>query len=73
MTVWSRIIAASSSGTTTLRGFGSFESAARFCTAPDELRKYRRPRRTTGETISLARQRQLFRGRWTTLMRLIAA
>jgi putative transposase len=56
-----------------MRGFGSFEAAARFCTAHDELRDYFRPRKTPGEAVSLAAQRQLFRDRWTALMRLIAA
>jgi hypothetical protein len=56
-----------------MRGFGSFAAAARFCTAHDELRHYFRSRRTLGEAVPLAEQRQLFRDRWTTLMRLIAA
>jgi putative transposase len=56
-----------------MRGFGSFEAAARFCTAHDELRDYFRPRRTMGEAVSLAVRRQLFRDRWIALMRLLAA
>ncbi len=56
-----------------MRGFGSFEAAARFCTAHDELRDYFRSRKTTGETVPLAEQRQLFRARWDALMRLIAS
>src|SRR5919202_3177731 len=56
-----------------MRGFGSFEAAARFCTAHDELRDYFRPRRTQGEAVSLAEQRQRFRTRWAALIRLIAA
>ena len=56
-----------------MRGFGSFEAAARFCTAHDELRDYFRPRRTMGEAISLADQRRLFRDRWVTRLKLIAA
>ena len=35
-----------------MRGFGSVESAARFCRAFDELRHYFRPRSTMGETVS---------------------
>ena len=56
-----------------MRGFGNFEAAARFCTAHDELRDYFRPRKTTGEAVSLAVQRQLFRDRWAALRRLIAS
>jgi transposase-like protein len=46
-----------------LRGFGSFTSASRFCTAFDELREHFRYRRRMGETVSLAAQRQMFRER----------
>ncbi len=56
-----------------LSGFGGFEAAARFCTAPDELRAYFRSRRTMGEGPSLAEQREMFRDRWSALLRLIAA
>ena len=56
-----------------LRGVGSCAAAARFGTAHDELRDYLRPRRTMGETVPLAHQRQLFRDRWSALMQLIAA
>ncbi len=56
-----------------MRGFGSFVAAARFCTAHDELRDYFRSRRTLGEAVSLAEQRQLFRDRWSGLMKLIAS
>jgi putative transposase len=55
-----------------MRGFGTFEAAARFCTAHDELRDYFRFRKTTGEIVSLAEQRRLFRDRWVALLRLIA-
>ena len=41
-------------------GFGSFESAARFCTAFDELRQYFRVRRRGEPHVSLAEQRRLF-------------
>ena len=56
-----------------MRGFRSFQGAARFCTAHDELRDYFRPRRTLGEAITLAQQRRLFRDRWTALVRLMAS
>ena len=56
-----------------MRGFGSFEAAARFCTAHDELRDYFRSRKATGETVPLVEQRQLFRARWDALMRLKAS
>ena len=56
-----------------MRGFGSFDAAARFCSAHDELRGYFRSRRTVGEAVSLAEQRQLFRTRWSALMKLIAS
>jgi len=47
-----------------LRGFGSFEAAARFCTAHDELRDHLRYRQHMNETMSLADQRRLFQERW---------
>ncbi len=43
-----------------MRGFGSFEAAARFCSARDELRDHLRFRRHLNETVSLADQRRLF-------------
>ena len=56
-----------------MRGFGSFEAARRFCSAHDELRDYFRSRRAVGEAASLGEQRQLFRDRWSALMKLIAS
>jgi putative transposase len=47
-----------------LRGFGSVASAARFCSAHDELRNHLRARTCMNETISLAEKRQLFQARW---------
>ena len=41
-------------------GFGSFESAARFCSAFDELRQYLRVRRRGEDHVPLAEQRRLF-------------
>ena len=44
-------------------GFGSFESASRFCAAFDELRQYFRARRRGESHVSLAEQRRLFLAR----------
>ncbi len=46
-----------------MRGFGSFDAAARFCTAHDELRDHFRARQHLNETVSLADQRRLFQER----------
>ena len=54
-----------------MRGFGSFESAARFCCAFDELRNYLRPRQRMGETVSLEQQRRVFRERLAALQALM--
>jgi putative transposase len=43
-----------------MRGFGSFESASRFCRAFDELRQFERHRRVRAEIGSLAERRQRF-------------
>jgi putative transposase len=43
-----------------MRGFGSFEAAARFCRAFDELRQFERYRRARAGTGSLAERRQQF-------------
>jgi transposase-like protein len=56
-----------------MQGFGSFASAAQFCCAHDELRAYLRSRKRTGETVSLAERRRLFRVRWTALITELAA
>ena len=45
----------------------AFTSAARFCTAFDELRQYFRSRATSQKTLSLPDQRRLFRQRFTDL------
>jgi putative transposase len=50
-----------------MRGYGSFESAARFCPAADEVRHYFRYRKRMGETVPLAEQRHVFRQRWDAL------
>ena len=54
-------------------GFGSFESAARFCAAFDELRQYFRVRRRGESHVSLAEQRRLFIDRWRSLIVELAA
>ena len=45
-----------------MRGFGSFDAAARFCMAHDVLRDQLRPRTRFNEVVSLAEQRRLFGG-----------
>jgi putative transposase len=47
-----------------MRGFGSFDAAARFCSAHDERRDHLRSRQHLNETVSLAEQRRLFQDRW---------
>ena len=49
-------------------GFGSFASAARFCSAFEELRQYWRARGRRGEGVPLAEQRRRFVGRWHALI-----
>ena len=52
-----------------MRGFGTFQSAARFCRAFDEQRQYFRLRTMMRERIPpLAEQRRVFCVRWTTLI-----
>jgi putative transposase len=50
-----------------MRGFGSFDAAARFCTAHDELRDHFRYRRQLNEMVPLSEQRRLFLERWGAL------
>ena len=47
-----------------MRGFGSVDAVARFCTAHDELRDHLRYRQHLNEVVSLADQRHLFQERW---------
>ena len=54
-------------------GFGSFESASRFCAAFDELRQYFRVRRRGEGHVSLAEQRRLLLTRWRSLISELAA
>ena len=49
-------------------GFGSFASAARFCTAFDALRQYLRVRQRGAEWVPLAEQRRLFVQHWWSLI-----
>jgi transposase-like protein len=51
-----------------LRGFGSFASAARFCSAFEELRQYFRAVSQGGERVSLAEQRCRYQERWAAVM-----
>ncbi len=54
-----------------MRGFGSFTAAARFCRPFDEVRHFFRFRATIGQSVSLARQRDLFRQRLNAFTALI--
>ena len=54
-------------------GFGSFASAARFCSVFEELRQYLRARGRRGEVVPLAEQRRRFVGRWHALIAEMAA
>src|SRR5205814_8987518 len=56
-----------------MRGFGSFESAARFCRAFDEQRDYFRYRTRPQQQVALTEQRRLFRQRWGVLQFLLLA
>ena len=54
-------------------GFVNFESAARFCSAFDELRQYLRVPRRGESHVPLAEQRRLFTTRWRSLIAEMAA
>jgi transposase-like protein len=56
-----------------MRGFGSFDAAARFCCAYDEQRHYFRVRTKPKEKVSWADQRRLFRQRFAALQNLLIA
>ncbi len=56
-----------------MRGFGSFDSAARFCTAHDELRDHLGPRTRFNDAVSLADQRRLCQERWIEVCALLQA
>ena len=49
-------------------GFGSFESAARFCTAFDEVGQYFRVRSRRAKHVPLGEQRLVFVERWRSLI-----
>jgi transposase-like protein len=49
-------------------GFGQMASAARFCSAFEELRQYLRIRPRPGEQVSLSERRRVFGPRWQDLM-----
>jgi len=51
-----------------MRGFGAFDSAARFCPAFAEQRQYFRPVARSGESVSLGERRRMFQERWTTIL-----
>lgn len=51
-----------------MRGFGAFASAARFCTAFEELRQYFRSRSTRLDSLSLLERRRQFQSRFKVLM-----
>jgi putative transposase len=54
-----------------MRGFGCFDSAARFCRTFDELRQFFRFRTTINQSVPLAQQRELFRQRLALLKTLV--
>jgi len=56
-----------------MRGFGSFPSAARFCSAHDEVRDYFRHRTRMDEGVPLAVQREQFRARSAALRAMLKA
>ncbi len=56
-----------------MRGFGSFVSAARFCPAFEEQRQYFRAVARSGEVVSLADRRRVFKDRWATILAEVAA
>jgi len=51
-----------------MRGFGSFASAARFCTGFEEQRQYFRAQARSGERVSLVERRRRFQDRWGAVM-----
>jgi putative transposase len=56
-----------------MRGFGTFASAARFCTGFEEQRQYFRAVSCRGERVSLSERRRRFQGRWAAVMAELAA
>jgi len=56
-----------------MRGFGSFVSAARCCSAFEEQRQYFRTANQRGERIALVEKRRRFQARWVAVMAELAA
>ena len=56
-----------------MRGFGSFVSAARFCSGFEEQRPSFRAQAWSGEPVSLAERRHRFQERWAAVMAELAA
>ncbi len=56
-----------------MRGFGTFTSAARCCPAFEEQRQCFRPVARSGEAVSLADRRRVFRERWAAVVAEVAA
>lgn len=56
-----------------MRGFGSFQSASRFCQAFDEQRDYFRVSTKPKEAVALPEQRRMFRQRFGALESLLMA
>ena len=56
-----------------MRGFGSFDSASRFCSAYDEQRQYFRCRTRLKEKVPLSEQRRIFRWRFGALQNMLIA
>ena len=56
-----------------LRGFGSFTSASRCCTACEEQRQYFRAATRSGEPVALAERRRRFQEHWVAVMAELAA
>ncbi len=56
-----------------MRGFGTFDSAARLCPAFEERRHYFRAVVRSGEAVALANRRGLFQDRWAAIMAEFAA
>jgi len=56
-----------------MRGFGAFDSAARFCPAFEEQRQYFRPVARSGAAVSRGDRRRVFQERWATIMAALAA
>jgi putative transposase len=56
-----------------MQGFGSIESASRFCYAFEEVRYWFRPRQRMTQTVSLAAKRRLFVERFAALRMMMLA